>query len=505
MTIVEGRVLGIALTIFTALLFISTSASAAVNANELDASSYMMHGTIRVNNDTELETLISTNHWNGSGTANEPYVIENLQIDAANESSAIFIGNTTAFLVIRNCDVSGSAYNSPPYLSGGAISVYNATNIVIENNQCHDCESEFGDGIDIIESNLITINNNTCSDVWWAISLTSSCNVTVTNNSCNGNFLGVYLYDSSNNNSISNNDCSANYCGISIESYSNDNVVSKNDFSGGNYSIYSWFSSNNTISKNDCNGCHMFTIYLNNTNDTSIVDNDLIGCDGYGIYLESSDRNTISENTIHETTEYGIYLGNSSDHNSFDFNLMLNNHGASSDYNSSHIQAYDSGTNNWLYSCNYWSDWRAPDANLDGKVDAPYVIDGGNNVDSEPMSLFAEIIKPNEQMDEFSDDMQVIWFPKINMMAIEYYNVSIDGVNWITVNPMNGTNYTFCDLDNGEYTVYVRGYDALGNYGETSANSTVVPGDDGYIVLYAAIVVAIVGIAVSMVYLRRKQ
>lgn len=502
-TVVRGM-FGIALAMITAALFISSSAIVAVDADEMNVSSYMIHGTIRINNDTELETLIATNHWNGSGTANEPYVIENLEIDAAGGSSAIFIGNTTVFLVIRDCDVYGSAYDSLPYWYGGAITAYNATNIVIENNRCHDCESGYGDGIDVLESDRITINNNTCSDVWWGISLTGSCNVTITNNTCSGNYLGVYLYASSNDNTITNNNCSANTCGISLESFSNDNIVMNNDLSGGNYSIYSWFSNNNTLSNNDCSGCHDFAIYLNNTNDTRIEDNDLIGGDGFGIYLESSDRNSFYTNTIRDMTEYGIYFDQTSDRNKFNYNLLLNNHGASSQYDTSHVQSYDAGIDNWS-PFNYWSDWGSPDVNLDGFVDDPYVIDGGNNVDKEPLSLFADIIKPNEQMDVFSDDVQVIWFPKVSMMAIAYYAVSIDGVNWITVNATNAMYYTFTDLGDGEYTVHVRAYDALGNYGETSANFTVASGDDSYLVLYTAIVVAIVAIAVSMVYLKRKQ
>jgi hypothetical protein len=120
---VVRRMFGIALAVITVAVFISSSMIVTADASELNVLSYTMHGTIRINNDTELETLIATNHWNGSGTANEPYIIENLQIDAAGESNGIFIGNTTAFLVIRNCDVSGSVYKSIPYSSGGAITV----------------------------------------------------------------------------------------------------------------------------------------------------------------------------------------------------------------------------------------------------------------------------------------------------------------------------------------------------------------------------------------------
>ncbi len=503
-TVVRGM-FGIALAVITVAVFISSSMIVAADAGELNVSSYTMHGTIRINSDTELETLIATNLWNGSGTADEPYIIENLRIDAAGESNGIFIGNTTAFLVIRDCDVSGTVYDDIQYMSGGAITAYNATNIVIENNNCHDCRSGSGDGIDVLESNLITINNNTCSNVWWGITLIGSCNVTVTNNSCNGNVMGVYLYSSSNNNTISDNNCSGNFCGISLEWYSDHNIVSNNDFSGGNYSIYSYFSGNNSIMKNDCSGCLDFAIYLNNTYDTKVEKNDIIDGDGYGLYLASSDQNRIYENTIRNMTEYGIYLDNSSDDNEFTFNYLLNNHGASSEYNSSHVQAYDAGTNNWFFSTNYWSDWRAPDVDLDGIVDVPYVIDGGDSVDGRPLSLLVEIMRPSEQLNVFSDDVHVTWFPKMNVMAIAYYEVSIDGVNWITVNKTDGIVHTFSDLDDGEYTAYVRAYDALGNFGETSANFTVASGDDGYIILYVAIVVVIVAIVVSMIYLKRKE
>jgi len=59
----------------------------------------------------------------------------------------------------------------------------------------------------------------------------------------------------------------------------------------------------------------------------------------------------------------------------------MDNNGASSTYDPSHIQASDDGTANWWNSTegygNYWSDWTAPDVNPPyGIVDEPYNISG---------------------------------------------------------------------------------------------------------------------------------
>jgi len=45
-------------------------------------------------------------------------------------------------------------------------------------------------------------------------------------------------------------------------------------------------------------------------------------------------------------------------------NTFIGNNGAASIYDSSHVQAYDSGMSNWWNSTdgygNYWSDWQSP-------------------------------------------------------------------------------------------------------------------------------------------------
>ncbi|MDD1771970.1 MAG: right-handed parallel beta-helix repeat-containing protein [Methanomassiliicoccales archaeon] len=59
-------------------------------------------------------------------------------------------------------------------------------------------------------------------------------------------------------------------------------------------------------------------------------------------------------------------------------------------------------------------------------------------------------------------DLVVFW-NTTDASGILYCSVSTDGVNWAVV---NGTSYALNDLDDGNYTIYVRAYDLAGNFNE---------------------------------------
>ena len=76
-----------------------------------------------------------------------------------------------------------------------------------------------------------------------------------------------------------------------------------------------------------------------------------------------------------------MYIYDASSSNIVFNNTFIGNNGAGSTYNSSHVQAYDDGTNNWWNSTdgygNWWSDWTKPDyVPPYGIVDLPYNISG---------------------------------------------------------------------------------------------------------------------------------
>jgi parallel beta-helix repeat protein len=214
----------------------------------------------------------------GSGTADDPYIIENWNISAEN-ANGIEINNTTAYFIVRNCYVhDGRSNNSlaPRY----GICSENVENGMFDNNllENNDC------GIRLDQSNTnILINNTLSSNFQVGIWLASSSNNLVSNNTLeNGTGYGVYF------------------------AFSNKNTIEKNMCSNNPYGIYLTSSSNNTIDKNTCENSGRYA-------------------DAFGIYLDGSDNNLLTSNTCRNIL-YGagmelIYSDNVKMRN----NILLNN------------------------------------------------------------------------------------------------------------------------------------------------------------------------------------
>ena len=274
----------------------------------------------------------------GSGTAGDPYIIEDWAIDASS-ADGIWIQNTTKYFVIRNCLVE----NGRPSYHG--IYLDNVKNGRIENNTCRNNIH----GIFLSSSSYENLTNNTCENNGWGICLWDSSYNNLTSNTCSNNGWGIWLWDSSYNN-LTNNTCENNrWDGISLSG-----PLSEKPNHGG--AIIS-LSSNNTLTNNTCE---------NNE---------------YGIRLNFySSNNTLTNNTC-SNNDYGIELWGNSSNNTIFHNYLLNN---------TENNAYDDNTNYWDENGegNYWSDWQPPehpDADEDGIVDEPRPIAGGTNQDDYPL------------------------------------------------------------------------------------------------------------------------
>ncbi len=95
------------------------------------------HDPIIINNETDLEDLMDDEGWTGNGTKENPYRIEDLDIDANGEDHAIYIGNISSHLLISNCDLYN---NSKYYIYYDKELVYfkNSGNITISNCSFHE-------------------------------------------------------------------------------------------------------------------------------------------------------------------------------------------------------------------------------------------------------------------------------------------------------------------------------------------------------------------------------
>jgi parallel beta-helix repeat protein len=284
-------------------------------------------------------------------------------------------------------------------------------------------------GIDVVSSSNNTLNNNNCSNNDYGIWLESSCNNSLTNNTCSSNeYDGIFLYVSSNNNHLGNNTCTdSSYAGIDLyssryntlinnkcmnneegiffEDSNGNNLIDNNCSFNQDVGIYlSTSNSNNSLSNNICSD-NRYGIELVTSNGNTLCNNTCISNDEAAIDLRYSDSNTLCENNFSSNRNNGILLVESSSNNitrnQLYFNVaeglwttgsacsnnmiwnntFMDNNGASSTYDPSHIQASDDGTANWWNSTegygNYWSDWTAPDVNPPyGIVDEPYNISG---------------------------------------------------------------------------------------------------------------------------------
>ncbi|MFX1257689.1 MAG: nitrous oxide reductase family maturation protein NosD [Promethearchaeota archaeon] len=189
-----------------------------------------------------------TYDWcSGSGTFNNPYVIENVTIDAGGSGSGILIENSTAYFRIENCTIynSGSKINIvPSYLEAGIKLVNVSNGDLINNNLSFNNRN----GIYLEYSSNNTISGNTCNDndqfgIWLYCSDNNSLSV----NTANKNDYGIYL--NGNYNNISRNIANNNDRGIGL-SLSNNNTVTGNIVINNTYGISLTITHNNTVSGN---------------------------------------------------------------------------------------------------------------------------------------------------------------------------------------------------------------------------------------------------------------
>jgi parallel beta-helix repeat protein len=364
------------------------------------------HAPIHINGNSGFTSPDPVN-GGGSGTENDSYIIENWRI-SAEDANGIWIENTTAYFIVRNCLIENGNNDDPHFLHYG-IYLDNVVNGKIDNS---------------------VFNNNDCG-----IDLLGSSNNSVTGNTCNNNNdVGINLWDSSNNNTLENNTCENNNYGIHLDGGSDNNTIDNNT-SSNNYSsgINIWISSNN--------------ILTGNTNDNN----------NYGIDLHSSSNNTIDNNTLSNNQNKGIYLSQSSG-NLIYHNYLINNT----------AQAYDGGTNYWddgyPSGGNYWSDYtgvdyyRGENQNIPGPDevgDTPYNISGGNNRDRYPLVL---------QGDFTFENLGGVWSPWVYPNAAIRY-VGVHDRTYITfVSDGGDFAITYFDHDtykwNEEYHIF--GYPTLG-------------------------------------------
>ena len=227
-------------------------------------------GKIHIDGNSGWTAFKAAGNCTGSGTYSDPYIIEDLEIDAGGSGNCILIENSNVYFKIENCSLYNAGWGSDA-------------------------------GIRLLNVNNSQLIGNDCSSSYLGIDLSNgSYNNTIAGNIVNNNGGGIHLFISDNN-TISGNTV-------------NNNLWSGIYLLGSNYTIIS----ENTMNDNDMHGIQLLGSNNNNISGNTMNDNNMVG-----IRLESSNNNTISGNTANNNN-YGIYLL-FSNYNTISGNTLIGN------------------------------------------------------------------------------------------------------------------------------------------------------------------------------------
>ena len=254
----------------------------------------------------------------GNGTYSEPYVIDDLVIDAEGSGSGIFIENSIVYFKIKNCTLYGTESGSR---WGAGIRLSNVNNSQLIGNNCSsnyvaiylsyndynntitgNIVNDNGGGIYLSDSYYNTISGNTINNnIWCGIYLDcSSNNIISGNTACNNSVSGIYssgiFLEDSNYNIIEGNTLNYNERGIALSgSYNN---ISGNTANNNNDDGIFIIGNNNIISGNTANNNNDYGIGLHYSNNNTITGNTANNNDNCGIRLLNSNYNIVSGNVL---------------------------------------------------------------------------------------------------------------------------------------------------------------------------------------------------------------
>lgn len=185
----KGLCLVLILSLVISGLFVAGPADSREVAPSLSA--VMGRGPIRIDNNTCFNATNGVT--GGDGSAGNPWVLENWNINGNGTEFCIYIGNTTDHFIIRNCSVYNVSkfYRNPP--QNASILCANITNGKLVNNTVNNSAN----GIVLYNSTFFELlQNNVSANVDCGIQVVYSNNWSAINNTIYNNNVGLNISDS---------------------------------------------------------------------------------------------------------------------------------------------------------------------------------------------------------------------------------------------------------------------------------------------------------------------
>ena len=238
-------------------------------------------------------------------------------------------------------------------------------------------------GTYLYSSSNNTLTNNIVNSNALGIGMDFSSNNTLDNNTANSNTgRGIDLHNSSNNLFNNNTANWNNDRGIKLM-YSKNNILTNNT---ANYNIdegiyLDHFSNNNILNNNTASWNFDCGIHLDKADNNILINNVVYWNNDRGIHLYNSSNNILMENLVSSNNNTGIHLSSSSSNNTIYYNNIINNSPNAIDYSSNNYwnASYPVGGNYWddYADVDQFSGTHQDQTGSDGIGDTPYNIGSG--------------------------------------------------------------------------------------------------------------------------------
>jgi parallel beta-helix repeat protein len=447
---------------------------------QASAPTYTVHSPIHIDGNSDYQVLKSAGGCTGSGTVNDPYVINGFEIISSRGigTSCIYIGNSTAYLVISNCYLHGANYSIQLRLS---------SKVTMTNNNCTDVGADYGIYFNQASNN--NASNNVCINRAHGIFMLTSTDNKVFNNTCRATAAcAIMLKSSSNSNTLSNNICySSGDNGIYLVFSCNNNLITNNTLRGNvGQGITVASSDNNRMFGNEFIGNHGNDTKWNPQHHQAYDDgiNNQWSAATYGNYW--SDWTTPDTNGDGVVDSPYAIAGNASKVDSLPLVLTLNITSPSSNTNVSGASVVLSGTAsayvaraNWVNEASGLSGQVTGTGSWTASID---LVAGNNNIivtltDGHSLTVHdnvtvtandvlpgVTITSPANGSNHTTGSIGLHWTGSNDGSGIAKTEVSTNGTTWTTVTG-NGLDLSLAD---GSYTVSVRVTTNAGNVNQSS-------------------------------------
>jgi len=184
----------------------------------------------------------------------------------------------------------------------------------------------------------------------------------------------------SSNNKITNNTITQVSEGLVIQKNTQNNTITWNTITNNHYGIHAEQTSYNTYANNTITSNTLYGIYNNYNSNENIFSNNLISQNNYALRIKGSQKNTVYNNCFINNT-WGLYFccgaaDNTAYHNVFKQSKSANIH------EDSNLQNHFNSTRE---GGNYYDNYNGTDVNNDGFGDTPYIVEGSNRTDTQPL------------------------------------------------------------------------------------------------------------------------